>query len=120
MWQSNSDQSELGHHSDRGAQYLTLTYTDRLAELGIAPSVGSRGDSYDNALAEAVNAAYKSKLINRGKSWRCIDDVEAATAEWVAWYNQERLHEALGHVPPSEGYSTLRVACADVISLSAA
>lgn len=102
VWQSNSDLSELVHHSDRGSQYLSLTYTDRLAELGITPSVGSRDDSYDNALAEAVNAAYKSELINRGKPWRCIDDVELSTAEWVAWYNQERLHEALGYVPPVE------------------
>jgi putative transposase len=64
--------------------------------------VGSRGDSYDNALAEAVNAAYKTELINRGKPWRCIDDVELSTAEWVAWYNQERLHEALGYQTPAE------------------
>jgi putative transposase len=102
VWQSDTDLSELVHHSDRGSQYLSLAYTDRLAELGIAPSVGSRGDSYDNALAEAVNAAYKTELINRGKPWRCIDDVELSTAEWVAWYNQERLHEALGYVPPAE------------------
>jgi putative transposase len=102
VWQSDSDLSELVHHSDRGSQYLSLAYTDRLEELGIAPSVGSRGDSYDNALAEAVNAAYKTELINRGKPWRCVDDVELATAEWVAWYNQERLHEALGYVPPAE------------------
>ena len=102
VWQSNSDLSELIHHSDRGSQYLSLAYTDRLAELGIAPSVGSRGDSYDNALAEAVNAAYKSELINRDKPWRSVDDVELATAAWVAWYNQERLHEALGYVPPAE------------------
>jgi putative transposase len=102
VWQSNTDLFELVHHSDRGSQYLSLAYTDRLAELGIAPSVGSRGDSYDNALAEAVNAAYKTELINRGRPWRCIDDVELATAEWVAWYNQERLHEALGYVPPAE------------------
>jgi transposase InsO family protein len=102
VWQSDSKLSELIHHSDRGSQYLSLAYTDRLAELGIAPSVGSRGDSYDNALAEAVNAAYKTELINRGKPWRCIDDVELATAEWVAWYNQERLHEALGYQSPAE------------------
>jgi putative transposase len=88
VWQSNTHLFELVHHSDRGSQYLSLAYTDRLAELGIAPSVGSRGDSYDNALAEAVNAAYKTELINRGRPWRCIDDVELATAEWVAWYNQ--------------------------------
>jgi putative transposase len=80
----------------------SVAYTDRLAELGIAPSVGSRGDSYDNALAEAVNAAYKTELTSRGKPWRCIDDVELSTAGWVAWYNQERLHETLGYVPPAE------------------
>jgi putative transposase len=84
------------------AQYLSLVYTDRLGELGIAPSVGSRDDSYDNALAEAVNAAYKTELINGGKPWRYIDDVELATAEWVFWYNEERLHETLGYVPPAE------------------
>ena len=83
VWQTNSNLSDLVHHSDRGSQYLSLAYTDRLAELGIAPSVGSRGDSYDNALAEAVNAAYKTELINRSKPWRCVDDVELATAEWV-------------------------------------
>ncbi|BBZ65391.1 putative transposase for insertion sequence element IS986/IS6110 [Mycolicibacterium insubricum] len=102
VWQSNSDLSELVHHSDRGSQYLSLIYTERLVELGIAPSVGSRGDSYDNALAEAVNAAYKTEVIHRGKPWRSVDDVELATALWVAWYNQERLHEALGYVPPAE------------------
>lgn len=102
VWQADSDLSELVHHSDRGSQYLSLVYTDRLTELGIAPSVGSRGDSYDNALAEAVNAAYKTELINRGKPWRSIADVELATAAWVAWFNQERLHEALGYIPPAE------------------
>ncbi|APE14135.1 transposase [Mycobacterium sp. WY10] len=102
VWQSDSDLSELIHHSDRGSQYLSLTYTDRLAQLGIAPSVGSRGDSYDNALAEAVNAAYKTELITRCTPWRNVNDVELATAEWVAWYNKERLHEALGYVPPAE------------------
>jgi len=83
-------------------QYLSLTYTDRLAELGIAPSVGSRGDSYDNALAEAVNAAYKTELINRGRPWRSIDDVELATLSWVHWHNPTRLHSHCGDVPPSE------------------
>lgn len=77
VWQSHSDLFELVHHSDRGFQYLSLAYTDRLAELGIAPSGGSRGDSYDNALAEAVNAAYKTELINRGKPSRCV-----ATSNW--------------------------------------
>ncbi len=102
MWQENTDLSELIHHSDRGSQYLSLAYTDRLTELGIAPWLGSRGDSYDNALAEAVNAAYKTELVYRGKPWRTVAEVELATARWVAWYNQERLHEALGYVPPAE------------------
>lgn len=84
------------------AEYLSLVYTDRLGELGIAPSVGSRGQSYDNALAEAVNTAYKTELIHRGRPWRCIDDVELATAEWVLWYNEKCLHEALDYVPPVE------------------
>ena len=91
VWQTNSDLSELAYHSDRGSQYVSLAYTDRLAELGIAPSVGSRGDSYDNALAEAVNAVYKSEVIHRRKPWRSVADVELATGQWVAWYNQERL-----------------------------
>ncbi|WP_372514046.1 integrase core domain-containing protein [Mycobacterium interjectum] len=68
----------------------------------MAPSVGPHCDSYDNAVAKAVNAAYKTELINRGKSWRCIDGGERSTAQWVAWYNQERMHEALGYVPPAE------------------
>src|SRR5262249_54847865 len=83
-------------------QYLSLAYTDRLSELGIAPSVGSRGDSSDNALAEALNVAYKAELISRGKPWRCVDDVEMATTEWMAWYTQERLHEALSYQTPAE------------------
>jgi len=102
VWQCDSILDELVHHSDRGSQYLSLAYTERLVELGIAPSVGSRGDSYDNALAEAVNAAYKTELIKRGNPWRSVADVELATAAWVAWYNQERLHEALGYIPPAE------------------
>jgi putative transposase len=110
VWQSNSDLSELIHHSDRGAQYLSLAYTERLAELEIAPSVGSRGDSYDNALAEAVNAAYKTELIYRGRPWRGVDDVELATAQGVAWYNQERLHEALGYLTPAEYEAALSAA----------
>ena len=110
VWQADSDLSELVHHSDRGSQYLSLAYTDRIAELGIAPSVGSRGDSYDNALAEAVNAAYKSELIHRGKPWRSVADVELATASWVAWYNQNRLHEALGYRSPAEYEAALKAA----------
>jgi putative transposase len=76
--------------SDRGSQYRSLVYTDGPAELGVAPSVGSRGDSYDDALAEAVNAAYKNELIHRGKPWRNVHDVELTSATWVAWCNQNR------------------------------
>lgn len=115
VWQSDSDLSELIHDSDRGSQYPSLTYTDRLAELGIAPSVGSRGDSYDNTLAEAVNAAYKIEAIHRGAPWRSVNDVELATAHWVTWYNQERLHEALGYVPPAE-YEAALTATSDTAS----
>jgi putative transposase len=110
VWQANTDLSELVHHSDRGSQYLSLAYTDRIAEFGIAPSVGWRGDSYDNALAEAVNAAYKSELIHRGKPWPSVAEVELATASWVAWYNQNRLHEALGYRSPAEYEAALTAA----------
>lgn len=102
VWQANCDLSELVHHSDRGSQYLSLAYTDRLAQLGIAPSVGSRGDSYDNALAESVNAAFKTELIHRRTPWRTVEDLELATLGWVWWYNHQRLHESLGYVPPAE------------------
>ena len=113
VWQTNSDLSQLVHHSDRGSQYLSLVYTDRLGDSD-RPLGRVAGDSYDNALAEAVNAAYKTELINRGKPWRCIDDVELATAQWVFWYNEERLHEAsvMSHQPstrpPSPAPHTLR------------
>ena len=92
----------LIHHSDRGGQYLSLTYTDRLAEAGIAPSVGSRGDSYDNALAESVIGLFKTEVIRRRGPWRHLEDVEFATLEWVAWFNTSRLLEPLGYVPPAE------------------
>ena len=92
----------LVHHSDRGSQYLTIRYTDRLEEAGISQSVGSVGDSYDNALAETVNALYKAELIHRRKQWESVEEVEAATLDWVAWYNERRLHGALGDIPPAE------------------
>jgi transposase InsO family protein len=92
----------LVHHSDRGVQYLSIRYTERLAEAGIESSVGSKGDSYDNALAETVNGLYKTEVIRRRGPWRGFEDVEFATLEWVAWYNTSRLHETLGHVPPAE------------------
>src|SRR4029450_10736477 len=90
------------HHSDRGTQYLSIRYTDRLAEAGIEPSVGSTGDSYDNALAESVIGLYKTEEIYRRGPWKGVEDVEFATLEWVAWYNTGRLLEPLGHVSPDE------------------
>jgi len=92
----------LVHHSDRGAQYLAIRYTERLAEAGIEPSVGSRGDSYDNALAETVIGLYKTETIHHLGPWKGLEDVEFATLEWVAWYNSQRLMEPLGYLPPAE------------------
>lgn len=92
----------LVHHSDRGVQYLSIRYTDRLAEAGIERSVGTVGDSYDNALAETINGLYKTELIRRRGPWRNIDAVEYATLEWVDWFNRRRLLGPLGYVPPSE------------------
>ena len=89
-------------HSDRGVQYLSIRYTERLAEAGIEPSVGSRGDSYDNALAESVIGLFKTELIRQAGPWRGLDDVEYATLEWVAWFNTQRLLEPLGYLPPAE------------------
>ena len=91
----------LIHHSDRGVQYLSLRYTERLAQAGIAPSVGSVGDSYDNALAESIIGLYKTELIARRGPWRTCEAVELATLEWVHWYNHRRLFGPLGHVPPA-------------------
>ncbi len=92
----------LVHHSDRGAQYLSIRYTERLAEAGIEPSVGSVGDSYDNALAESVIGLYKTEVIRRRGPWRDLEGVEFATLEWVDWFNHRRLLEPIGHVPPVE------------------
>ena len=95
-------QGGLVHHSDRGSQYLALRYTDRLAEAGIEPSVGSVGDSYDNALAETVNGLFKAEVIHRRGPWRSFEAVERATLEWVDWFNHRRLLEPIGNVPPAE------------------
>lgn len=92
----------LVHHSDRGVQYVSIRYTERLAEVGIEPSVGSRGDSYDNALAESIIGLYKTEVIRRRGPWRGVDDVEFATLEWVHWYNTQRLLEPIGNIPPVE------------------
>ena len=92
----------LVHHSDRGSQYLSIKYTERLAEAGIEPSVGSVGDSYDNALAETINGLFKAEVIHRRGPWRSFDAVEYATLEWVDWFNNRRLLEPIGNVPPAE------------------
>jgi len=92
----------LIHHSDRGSQYVSIRYTERLSEAGIEPSVGSRGDSYDNALAETINGLYKAELIHRRAPWKSREAVELATLEWVAWFNHHRLLESIGYIPPAE------------------
>ena len=92
----------LIHHSDRGVQYLSLRYTERLTQMGIVPSVGSVGDSCDNALAESIIGLYKTELIAWRGPWRHCEAVELATLQWVYWYNHRRLFEPLGHVPPAE------------------
>ena len=90
------------HHSDRGGQYLSIRYTERLAEAGMESSVGSVGDSYDNALAESVIGLFKTEVIRSRGPWRGLEDVEFATLEWVSWYNTQRLLEPIGYVPPVE------------------
>ena len=92
----------LVHHSDRGVQYVSIRYSERLAEAGIEPSVGSIGDSYDNALAETINGLYKTELIHRRGPWRNMEAVEIATLEWVDWFNHRRLLEPIGNIPPAE------------------
>ena len=96
----------LVHHSDQGTQYLSMRYTDRLADAGIAPSVGSRGDAYDNALAESVIGLFKTEVIQRLGPWRHLDNVEVATLTWVDWFNTRRLLEPIGYVPPAEYEAT--------------
>ena len=102
----------LVHHSDRGSQYLSIKYTERLAEAGIEPSVGSVGDSYDNALAETINGLYKAEVIHRRGPWRSLEAVEFATLEWVDWFNHRRLLEPIGNIPPAEAeanyYATMQ------------
>ena len=93
---------QLVHHSDRGTQYLSMRYTDRLSQAGIEPSVGSRGDSYDNALAESIIGLFKTEVIQRNGPWRHLQAVEFATLTWVDWFNTRRLLEPIGYVPPAE------------------
>jgi putative transposase len=95
------DGEPLIHHSDRGVQYVSIRYTQRLAEAGIQPSVGSVGDSYDNALAETINGLYKAEVIHR-RCWKDLQTVELATLDWVSWFNHQRLLEPIGDIPPAE------------------
>lgn len=93
-------------HNDRGSRYVSIRYTDQLAEAGIEPSVGSKGDSYDNAMAETINGLYKAELIHRPTPWKTREAVELATWEWVSWFNNLRLTAQLGYVPPAEFEAT--------------
>ncbi|WP_229738471.1 IS3 family transposase, partial [Isoptericola cucumis] len=97
-----ADLTGLTHHSDKGVQYLAIRYTQRLAEAGAVASVGSTGDSYDNALAEAFNSLFKAELVRNKGPWKNIDDLELATAEYIDWFNHRRLHGEIGLVPPAE------------------
>ena len=99
IWRRQAQLQGLVHHSDRGGQYLSIRYTERLAEAGAVTSVGARGDSFDNALAESTIGLYKTELIRRRGPWRGLDDLELATLEWVDWYNHRRLHGEIGLVP---------------------
>ena len=109
----------LVHHSDRGVQYVSIKYTERLAEAGLVPSVGSVGDSYDNALAETINGLYKAEVIHRRGPWRSLEAVEYATLEWVDWFNNRRLLEPIGHVPPAEAEAAYYAALEEPAALAA-
>ena len=100
--QARPDRDGLVHHSDRGCQYVSIRYGDRLVEAGVEPSVRSVGDSYDNALAESINGLYKTEVIRRRGPWKGVEDVEFATLNWVAWFNNQRLLEPIGYIPPAE------------------
>ena len=102
IWSRDQRLDGLIHHSDRGVQYLSIRYSERLAAEGAVASVGSRGDSYDNAMAESIIGLYKSELITARGPWRNVDDVELATLSWVHWWNTTRLHSAIGYLPPDE------------------
>jgi putative transposase len=103
LYARQPEQTEtLIHHSDRGSQYVSIRYTERLSEAGIEPSVGSKGDSYDNALAETINGLYKTELIRKRAPWKTRESLELATLEWVSWFNHHRLLESIGYIPPAE------------------
>ena len=102
VWRRASVLEGLICHSDAGSQYTSIRYSERLAEIGAAPSVGSVGDSYDNSLAESTIGLYKTELIRRHGPWRTLEDVELATLAYVDWYNHRRLHSQIGNLPPAE------------------
>jgi putative transposase len=105
IWRRQNQGADLGgliHHSDRGVQYRAIRYSQRLAETGAVASVGSKGDSFDNAMAEAFNSLFKAELVRNKGPWHGLDDLEMATVEYIDWYNNRRLHGELGHVPPAE------------------
>jgi putative transposase len=102
IWSRRRGLDGLVHHTDRGGQYLAIRYSERLAEVGAVASVGSRGDSYDNALAESVIGLYKTELLENRGPWRGLDDLELATMEWIDWWNHRRLHTRIGMIPPAE------------------
>ena len=110
--------TDLVHHSDRGTQYLSMRYTERLADAGIEPSVGSRGDSYDNALAESIIGLFKTEVIQRKGPWRHLEAVEFATLDWVDWFNTRRLLEPIGYVPPAEYEAQLCYLAAQGVALA--
>jgi putative transposase len=113
IWARGGRADGLVHHSDRGVQYTSIRYAERLDQIGAARSVGSKGDSYDNAAAESLNSLYKKELIDFHGGWKDATDVTIATMEWVAWYNSERLHSFCGNVPPSEYEETFQRTTAD-------
>jgi putative transposase len=102
LWARKPQRDALIHHSDRGSQYVSIKYSERLLEAGIEPSVGSVGDSYDNALAESINALFKAELIYRQGPWKSVEALELATLKWVSWFNEKRLLEPIGNIPPAE------------------
>ena len=102
IWARNDRLDGLVHHSDRGSQYTAIRYTERLVEAGARCSVGSTGDSYDNALAESVIGLYKTELVRKRGPWKTVDELEIATLEWVDWYNHRRLHSSTDNIPPAE------------------
>ena len=109
----------LIHHSDRGSQYVSIRYGERLAEAGVEPSVGSKGDSYDNALAETINGLYKAELIHRRAPWKTTEAVEFATLEWVSWFNNDRLLQPIGYIPPAEAEANYYRQQASALALAA-